>query len=95
MSTRTNEFGQPIEPPVPGWTPPPLPARRTMQGAWCTVEPFDIEEHLPDLFEALSAIESDWTYLPYGPFEDFAAFREWAETTCLGDDPLFYTVRDN
>ena len=59
------------------------------------VEPFDIEEHLPDLFEALSAIESDWTYLPYGPFEDIAAFREWAETMCLGDDPLFYTVRDN
>lgn len=66
-----------------------------MQGSWCTVEPFDIHAHLPDLFEALSAIESDWTYLPYGPFQDIAAFRQWAQVTCLGDDPLFYTVRDN
>ena len=66
-----------------------------MQGAYCTVEPFDIDAHLPDLFEALSAVEPDWTYLPYGPFDDIAAFREWAQARCLGDDPLFYTVRDN
>ena len=95
MSTLTNEFDQPIGPAVPGWTPPARPARTTMQGAYCTVEPFDIDAHLPDLFEALSAIEPDWTYLPYGPFDDIAAFREWAQARCLGDDPLFYTVRDN
>ncbi len=95
MSAVANEFGQPIGPAVPGWTPPARPARRTMQGAWCTVEPFDIDAHAQHLFETLSRIESDWTYLAYGPFEDFAAFREWAQATCCGDDPLFYTVRDN
>lgn len=95
MSTPTNEFGQPIGPPLPGWTPPARPARTTMQGAYCTVEPFDVDAHLQDLFEALSAIGPDWTYLPYGPFADIAAFREWAQTTCLGDDPLFYTIREN
>ena len=95
MSILTNEFGQPIGSAVPGWTLPALPARRTLQGAYCTVEPFDIGAHVADLFEALSAIEPDWTYLPYGPFDDIAAFREWAQATCLGDDPLFYTVRDN
>ena len=95
MSTLTNEFGQPIGLPIPDWTPPSLPARLTMQGRWCTVEPFDADAHLPDLFEALSAIESDWTYLPYGPFEDIPSFRGWAQATCLGDDLLFYTVRDN
>ena len=95
MSNVTNEFGQPIGPPLPGWTPPARPARTTMQGAYCTVEPFDVDAHLPELFEALSAVDRDWTYLPYGPFADIAAFREWAQTTCLGDDPLFYTIRDN
>lgn len=95
MSTLINEFGQPIGATITGWTPPPRPARATMRGAYCTVEPFDIDLHLPDLFDALSAIEQDWTYLPYGPFTDVEAFRDWAQATCLGDDPLFYTVRDN
>ena len=66
-----------------------------MQGSYCTVEPFGMDAHLPDLFEALSGIEPDWTYLPYGPFEDLVSFRAWAEATCLGGDPLFYTVLDN
>lgn len=95
MSAVANEFGQPIGPAVPGWTPPARPARRSMQGTWCTVEPFDIDAHAQHLFETLSRIESDWTYLAYGPFEDFAAFHEWAQATCCGDDPLFYTVWDN
>ena len=95
MSNLTNEFGQPIGPAVPDWTPPARPERTTMQGAYCTVEPFDIDSHVPDLFEALCAIEPDWTYLPYGPFADLAAFREWVQERCLGDDPLFYTVRDS
>ena len=95
MSIATNEFEQPIGPAVPGWTTPARPERRVMQGAYCTVEPFDIDSHVPDLFEALCAIEPDWTYLPYGPFADLAAFREWAQVRCLGDDPVFYTVRDN
>ena len=95
MSITTNEFGQPIGPVLPGWTPPALPAHRTMQGDYCTVEPFDVGAHVPDLFEALSEIEPDWTYLPYGPFEDVAAFQEWAQAMCLGGDPLFYTVRDS
>ncbi|MCY4581546.1 MAG: GNAT family protein [Chloroflexi bacterium] len=95
MPHLTNEFGQPIGPPLPGWTPPARPARRTMQGAYCTVEPLDVGTHVPDLFEALSVVEPAWTYLPYGPFADVAAFREWARAACLGDDPLFYAIRDN
>ncbi len=91
----TNEFGQPIGPAVSSWTPPPRPARERIQGAYCTVEPLDLSSHLPDLFDAFAGPASDWTYLPYGPFGDLAAFREWAQATCLGDDPLFYAVLDN
>ena len=95
MFTRTNEFGQPIGPEVHDWASPAPPARRTLRGASCTVEPFDMASHLPDLFEALCEIESDWTYIRQGPPKDLAAFREWAQAMCLGDDPLFYTVLEN
>ena len=90
-----NEFGQPLGPAVPAWTPPALPSRRRMQGSYCTIEPFDIGLHPSDLFEALSGNDSDWTYLHHGPFNDLASFQEWAQATCLSDDPLFYTLRDN
>ncbi len=66
-----------------------------MQGAYCSIEPLDLSSHLPDLFEALRGADSDWTYLPHGPFRDVAAFREWAQARCLGDDPLFYALLDN
>ena len=95
MSIRENEFGQPVGSALSDWSPPPLPARRGLWGTYCTVEPFEIGSHLPSLFEALSGIETDWTYLPQGPFESLGEFRDWAIATCLGDDPLFYTLVDN
>ena len=95
MSSTTNEFDQPLGPLVHGWTPPAFPALLKMQGSYCTVEPFDPDAHGPALFDALSAIESDWTYLPYGPFRDLASFQDWIQTTCLGDDPQFYSLLEN
>ena len=95
MSTITNEFNQPLGPLVRGWTPPAFPPRQSMRGAYCTVEPFDVIAHSPSLFDALSEIESDWTYLPYGPFDDLVSFQDWVHTTCLGDDPHFFTLLDN
>ena len=95
MSLATNEFDQPLGPLVHGWTPPAFPAPLKMQGSYCTVEPFDPDAHGSALFVALSEIESDWTYLPYGPFGDLASFRDWIQTTCLGDDPQFYTLLEN
>ena len=66
-----------------------------MQGAYCTVESLEPGRHVPGLFEAFGGADSDWTYLPYGPFSDIASFGEWARTTCLGDDPLFFALLDN
>ena len=95
MSLTTNEFDQPLGHLVHGWTPPAFPAPLEMQGSYCTVEPFDPDAHGSALFDALSEIESDWTYLPYGPFGDLASFQDWIQTTCLGDDPQFYTLLEN
>jgi len=36
-----------------------------------------------------------WTYLPRGPFATAGAYREWAESAALLDDPLTHTIIDN
>lgn len=53
-----------------------------------------VPAHLPALYAAFSApgAEGNWTYLPYGPFADAAAFEAFAERTYFGDDPCFFTV---
>ena len=67
-----------------------------MQGLLCTLEPIDRDHHSLDLFEAFSRdLDSrNWTYLPYGPFSRLADFQNWIDSTCLGDDPCFFTIID-
>ncbi len=89
-----NEYGQPIGFPTANWTPCQHPPKVTLEGQYCTVEPVDVAKHARDLFEANLEAENGrfWTYLPYGPFSEFAEYEKWMEETCLGDDPQFYAV---
>ena len=91
-----NHLDQPIGLLVPDWKPPRLPARETMEGRFCRLEPLDPERHAAGLHAAngLDAEGRIWTYLPYGPFDTLGAYRAWMEQTCLGSDPLFYAVVD-
>jgi RimJ/RimL family protein N-acetyltransferase len=96
MEPRINELGQPIGFPVPSWKPPRHPPREPMEGRLCRLEPLDLERHAAALFEA-DAVDTDgrsWTYLAYGPFADLPSYRSWLAATCLGDDPLFFTIID-
>ena len=83
MSTppATNRFGQPIGPPLQGWTAPPAPAREGMVGRLCRLEPLSAERHADALFDAdaLDAEGRSWTYLAYGPFASRADYRRWVE----------------
>ena len=90
MSSRQNEFGQPIGPAVTGWKPRALPPRTPMIGHYCRVEPIDVERDAAPLFAAFSAAAdgSDWTYLPVGPFGDAAAYREHLARIATSADPL-------
>lgn len=90
----TNALGQPIGVSVLDWQPATLPQRTSMEGRFCRLDPIDIDRHGRQLFAALhmEGTERNWTYLPYGPFDDEDTFLDWMATTCLGDDPLFYTV---
>lgn len=97
MNDATNDLGQPLGPPVPGWTPPPRPPREKMAGAWCRVEPLDPDRHAPSLDAAnrLDLSGAIWTYLSYGPFAAFDDYRAWAQKAAAGEDPLFFAVIDN
>jgi RimJ/RimL family protein N-acetyltransferase len=72
-----NAFGQPIGPPLLGWSARPLPPRSPIEGRFCRVEPLDCDRHAADLFAANSADAEgrNWTYLPSGPFATFELYR--------------------
>ncbi len=94
MSDRVNELGQPIGFEVADWKPCARPPREPMQGRYVRLEPISAADHAQDLFDAFTADAENriWTYLPYGPFASVDECRNWIETTCLGDDPLFHAI---
>jgi len=96
MSAGYNELGQPIGFPLPGWKEPPRPPRTAMTGRYCRVEPIDPARHAEELFRANSLDPSgrNFTYLGAGPFATLAAYRQWLESSCMGDDPLFHAIID-
>ena len=90
-----NEFGQPIGFAVPDWEPRPHPHGETMQGRLCRVEPIDPDRHGAALARAFSHDDGrNWTYMPYGPLQGEEAVRQWIQSTCLGDDPCFFSIID-
>ena len=96
MEPILNDLGQPVGFPLPGWVPPPAPPREPMAGRYCRLEPLDPDRHAEALFAA-NAADVDgrgWTYLPYGPFRTPPSYRDWMNTHCLGDDPLFFAIVD-
>jgi RimJ/RimL family protein N-acetyltransferase len=96
MSGHYNHLGQPIGFPLPDWSPRQQPPRTAMVGRYCRVEPLDLERHADELFAANAEDRdgSGWTYLPYGPFDTFEAYRRWAAQVAALDDPLFHAIVD-
>lgn len=95
--TFKNEFGQPVGPPLPDWSPRPLPPRAALDGRHCRLEPIDPERHANELFEAFAQSDpANWTYLPdyMGPYASFPAWREWLESASASDDPLWHAIID-
>ncbi|MER5888679.1 GNAT family protein [Streptomyces sp. NPDC001941] len=95
--TQQNAYGQPVGEPLPQWTPRPAPARTTLKGTYCRLEPLDPARHADDLYAAYASAPDgrNWTYLPVGPFKDADHYRAWAEDAARSSDPLHYTVIDN
>jgi RimJ/RimL family protein N-acetyltransferase len=93
---RRNPLGQPIGPPVPGWSARPRPPRTPMEGRRCRLEALSAAGHAAALHEAhgLDREGRNWTYLPYGPFATAGDYGEWVASVESGDDPVFYAILD-
>ncbi|MFJ9736577.1 GNAT family N-acetyltransferase [Streptomyces sp. NPDC101166] len=96
MTARLNEYGQPIGRPLPDWTARPAPARVTLTGRLCRVEPLDANRHTDDLYSAYAhaADGRDWTYMTVGPFDNRDDHRGHVVAMTQTDDPLHYAVVD-
>lgn len=79
------------------WQPAATPPRTALNGHYVCLEPLDSARHGDELWQALQGPDSDpalWDYLPYGPFNERAAFDAWLSSHAASDDPLFFSVID-
>jgi RimJ/RimL family protein N-acetyltransferase len=81
---------------MPNWEVCQKPPQKNMYGQYCNLEPLSIDKHSEQLFSAFieDSDEYNWTYLPYGPFDNVKSFSVWLEECCLGDDPQFQVIID-
>ncbi|GAB3305520.1 GNAT family protein [Pseudoclavibacter terrae] len=92
---RVLQNSQPVGAPLPDWAPRRLPDAERLQGRWCTLERLDADRHADELSAAYAASEdSDWTYLPVGPFESADSYRSWVQAQAQTGDPRHYAVID-
>lgn len=93
---RTNEFGQPIGPAVPGWQARERPPRTAMTGHRVRLEPLDAARHGAALYDAYCAAADtrDWTYMNTGPFADQAALNAYLTRAAASEDPLHFAIVD-
>ena len=93
-SAHHNHLGQPIGPPLPGWTARPRPPHTPMQGRLVRLEPLDLDRHAKALHEAWAEdVEGrNWTYLPYGPFPSAEAWAGAMRAVQAATDVLFHAI---
>ena len=87
---------QPIGFSIGDWTPPVRPPGEPMIGRYCRLERLDADRDGPSLFDAyaLDSEDRNWTYLPQGPFENYAEFYIWLSDMAKLDDPFFFAIID-
>ena len=78
------------------WSAAKKPTNASMSGNYCELVKLDADAHCNDLFEAFSTDTDDhnWTYLPYGPFPEISAFRQWLTSLSAHEDPFFHSIID-
>jgi RimJ/RimL family protein N-acetyltransferase len=96
MQSRTNEYGQPIGPPLADWKPRPLPPRSALCGRYARVEPVDVERDTDSLFDAYREAPDgrDWTYLSSEAFAERGAYRAHLARIATLADPFHHSIID-
>ena len=85
---------RPVGPPVPDWTPAPLPTGEGLTGRYARLKALDADRHAALLFKAFDGHDAVWTYMPDGPFASAAQFHRWMREATARDDILFYAIFD-
>ena len=92
-----NEWAQPVGFSIESSKPPIFPEGIVLGGRFSRLELFSRDHPMEDLYEAFirKQDESRWTYLPYGPFENYSNFLKWVHQFALKREPLFYLILSN
>ncbi len=91
-----NALGQEVGARLTDWQAPSRPDGRALEGRLCVVERLQAARHARSL-HAANACDREgrmWTYLPHGPFADFAGYQAWVEQAERSADPWFYAIAD-
>ncbi|MFT7586336.1 MAG: RimJ/RimL family protein N-acetyltransferase [Cellvibrionaceae bacterium] len=96
MNDDQNDLGQPVGYPIPDWQVSPWPPQTPMVGRYCRLEPLNPAAHAQSLYDAHVKNGDDkyWTYLPYGPYQDFDEYQAWIADASASEDPQFFAVID-
>lgn len=96
-TTSVNDHGQAVGASLDGFAAPDAPSTASMTGEHCTLVSLDVAAHGYQLFEAFveASDDSDWTYLPYGPFANMDSFVAWVGSVEGLSDPVFFAILDN
>ncbi len=73
-----------------------IPEPRRIDGRFVSLVPTE-PDHTPGLFASWNGVpegEELWTYLPFGPFDDEPAMREWVTWAATSPEFLYRTVFD-
>ncbi len=77
----------PLVDPLPSGAKPDL---RPLHGRWIRLDALSVAHHGVSLYRNVAG-EDIWTWMPYGPFADEAAFLGWLKDREAARDPWFYT----
>ncbi|NNM51880.1 MAG: GNAT family N-acetyltransferase [Pseudomonadales bacterium] len=82
---------------LPDWRPVPYPVHQLIVGQYCVLEPLDVDQHARDLYQAHAedAEAVDWTYLPYGPFDNFSDYLACLTGLSRDEHALFFAIIDS
>jgi RimJ/RimL family protein N-acetyltransferase len=90
---RTNDFGQQVGDPVPGWTTRATPQPITLEGRYVTLEPLSTG-HAESLYDALAnpGDQELWTYRPTDPPTDVPGMVQLIESTLAAPGLLTFAL---
>jgi RimJ/RimL family protein N-acetyltransferase len=77
-----------------GWTTPPFPSRKVIEGQWCRLEPLSAEHHTADLWRLMAGHDHLWDYLFFAPPRSEAEYKTLLASMELRTDILPLAVID-